>query len=92
MYRGFAGSQVPAREGSTHPMLKSEGNLPGIVKRAASVQSSYGLWRYPRTILRCTRTIQNRFTLINVGGEIDKTCYIFIGDFVDRGYHSVETF
>lgn len=26
------------------------------------------------------------------GGDIEKTCYIFIGDFVDRGYHSVETF
>ncbi len=29
---------------------------------------------------------------INPGGDITKTCYIFIGDFVDRGYHSVETF
>jgi len=27
-----------------------------------------------------------------LGGLIEKTCYIFIGDFVDRGYHSVETF
>ena len=26
------------------------------------------------------------------GGDIEQTCYIFIGDFVDRGYHSVETF
>lgn len=30
--------------------------------------------------------------LFRTGGEIEKTCYIFIGDFVDRGYHSVETF
>ena len=30
--------------------------------------------------------------LFRTGGEIPKTNYIFIGDFVDRGYNSVETF
>lgn len=30
--------------------------------------------------------------LFRLGGEIPKTNYIFIGDFVDRGYNSVETF
>jgi len=30
--------------------------------------------------------------LFKVGGEIPKTNYIFIGDFVDRGCNSVETF
>lgn len=30
--------------------------------------------------------------LFRAGGEIPKTNYIFIGDFVDRGYNSVETF
>jgi len=29
--------------------------------------------------------------LFRVGDEIPKTNYIFIGDFVDRGYNSVET-
>eukprot|EP00456_Euglypha_rotunda_P080690 TRINITY_DN7834_c0_g1_i18.p1 TRINITY_DN7834_c0_g1~~TRINITY_DN7834_c0_g1_i18.p1 ORF type:complete len:137 (+),score=23.76 TRINITY_DN7834_c0_g1_i18:60-470(+) len=29
--------------------------------------------------------------LFRQGGEIPKTSYIFMGDFVDRGHHSVET-
>ena len=30
--------------------------------------------------------------LFRIGGRIPDTNYIFIGDFVDRGYNSVETF
>lgn len=30
--------------------------------------------------------------MIRIGGDLPTTNYIFIGDFVDRGYNSVETF
>ena len=29
--------------------------------------------------------------IFRIGGEIPETNYIFIGDFVDRGFNSVET-
>ena len=30
--------------------------------------------------------------MLQVGGDVPETNYLFMGDFVDRGFYSVETF
>ena len=92
MHSRLALGKMSPREGPAPLMLKSQRNLPGRVQRPTSALSSHRLRRRPRPILRRALTLQNRYLYIHSGGDIEHSCYIFIGDFVDRGYHSVETF
>ena len=36
--------------------------------------------------------IYDLYELFNTGGDIPNSRYVFMGDFVDRGYNGVETF
>lgn len=37
-------------------------------------------------------TLTHLLTHLQVGGDVPETNYLFMGDFVDRGFYSVETF
>ena len=72
-------------------------------QRAESRFSGDGVRRHPRPVLRSQGTLQGDFEILvlapgwksiltQVGGDVPDTNYLFMGDFVDRGFYSVETF
>ena len=72
-------------------MQKSTRNTHGVVQRLIGTISHHTCRRYSRSILRRSQNIQDRYLLIKIAGELPDHRYIFIGDFVDRGYNSVQT-
>lgn len=38
------------------------------------------------------KLLVNNLSTLQVGGDVPETNYLFMGDFVDRGFYSVETF
>jgi len=68
-------------------------NLCGIVKDLLAMESNVQPVRSPVTVcgdVHCQ--FFDLLKLFEVGGDVPGTSYIFMGDFVDRGHNSVETF
>lgn len=79
-------------------MRQGEGNPHPWRKRPGSAMPCNCLWRCPRSIPRSHGTLPvfdhslvPLITVSSIGGKAPDTNYLFMGDYVDRGYYSVET-
>ena len=76
--------------------IPDEQDLVPLFDKARELLVNEGNVKYLSTPITVCGDIHGQFfdlqELFRVGGECPDTNYIFLGDYVDRGYHSVESF
>eukprot|EP00040_Diaphanoeca_grandis_P000079 m.14295 g.14295 ORF g.14295 m.14295 type:complete len:309 (-) comp10074_c0_seq1:352-1278(-) len=74
----------------------SEPEVKQLCEKAKEILSAEGNVQHIRTPMTICGDIHGQYhdliELFKVGGDVPETNYLFMGDFVDRGTHSVETF
>ena len=77
-------------------ILPTEQEIKGICDKAREILDTLNNVAQLECPITVCGNIQGQFIdlleIFNIGGEVPETNYIFLGDFVDRGYNSIETF